>query len=151
MLASSSGPREGLRPLADQAFSRAAGAPLVLGNRVELLLDARENYPAWRAAISEAKRSIHVEMYIVRDDACGRSFADLLAGRAREGVRVRVLYDWFGALGKTRRAFWDRLRAAGVEVRCGNPARLDDPLGWIHRNHRKLIVVDGELAFVSGL
>jgi cardiolipin synthase len=137
--------------LADQAFSRAAGAPLVPGNRVDLLLDARENYPAWREAISAARRSVHVEMYIFRDDAAGRDFADLLARKAREGVRVRVLYDWFGALGKTRAAFWQRLRGAGGEVRCGNPPRLDDPLGWIHRDHRKLLVVDGEVAFVSGL
>jgi cardiolipin synthase len=150
-LETSAGPRDGLRPLADQAFSRAAGAPLVAGNRVDLLLDARENYPAWREAIAAAKRSVHLEMYIFHDDAAGRAFAELLARRAREGVRVRVLYDWLGALGKTRRPFWERLRAAGVEVRCGNPPRLDDPIGWIHRDHRKVVVVDGELAFVSGL
>ena len=144
-------PRDGLRALADRAFSRAAGAPLVLGNRVELLLDARENYPAWRAALAAAKRSIHLEMYIFRDDDVGQAFGDLLARKAREGVRVRVLYDWLGALGKTRARFWRRLREAGVEVRCGNRPRLDDPIGWIHRDHRKLIVVDGEVAFVSGL
>jgi cardiolipin synthase len=143
--------RAGLRALADGAFSRAAGAPLVPGNRVELLLDARENYPAWRQAIAAARRSVHLEMYIFHDDAAGRDFADLLARKAREGVRVRVLYDWFGALGKTSARFWQRMRDAGVEVRCGNPPRLDDPIGWIHRDHRKLIVVDGELAFVSGL
>ena len=144
-------PRDGLRPLADQAFSRAAGAPLVPGNRVDLLLDARENYPAWREAIEQARRSVHVEMYIFREDEAGGAFADLLARKAREGVRVRVLYDWFGALGKTHARFWRRLRDAGVRVRVGNPPRLDDPLGWIHRDHRKLIVVDGEVAFVSGL
>jgi cardiolipin synthase len=143
--------RDGLRPLADHAFSRAAGAPLVAGNRVDLLLDARENYPAWQEAIARAKRSVHVEMYIFRSDEAGNAFADLLARKAREGLRVRVLYDWLGALGKTSRSFWARLRDAGVEVRVGSPPRLDDPLGWIHRDHRKLIVIDGEVAFVSGL
>jgi phosphatidylserine/phosphatidylglycerophosphate/cardiolipin synthase-like enzyme len=144
-------PRYGLRALADQAFSRAAGAPLVTGNRVDLLLDARENYPAWREAVAAAKRSVHVEMYIFHDDATGRDFARLFARKAREGVRVRILYDWLGVLGKTPARFWQDLRRAGVEVRSGNPPRLDDPLGWIHRDHRKLIVVDGEVAFVSGL
>src|SRR5262245_37129069 len=90
-------------------------------------------------------------MYIFHDDETGRVFADLLASRAREGVGVRVLYDWFGALGKTRARFWEPLRRAGVEVRCGNPPRFADPTGWIHRDHRKVIVVDGEIAFVSGL
>src|SRR5262245_36861721 len=90
-------------------------------------------------------------MYIFHDDETGRVFADLLASRAREGVGVRVLYDWFGALGKTRARFWEPLRRAGVEVRCGNPPRFADPTGWIHRDHRKVIVVDGEVAFVSGL
>src|SRR5262249_60841633 len=103
-------PGAGRRALADRAFSRAAGAPLVLGNRVELLLDARENYPAWREAMAGAKRSIHLEMYIFRDDDAGRAFGDLLARKAREGVRVRVLYDWLGALGKARGRFWRRLR-----------------------------------------
>jgi cardiolipin synthase len=139
------------RLLAEQAFSRAAGAPLVLGNRVELLLDARENYPAWQAAIEGARRSVHVEMYILRADAAGQAFADLLVRKAREGVRVRVLYDWLGALGKTPASFWARLRGAGVEVRCCNPPRLESPLAWIHRDHRKMIAVDGEVAFVSGL
>jgi len=144
-------PRDGLRLLADRAFSRAAGAPLVPGNRVDLLLDARENYPAWREAIAQARRSVHVEMYIFREDEAGRAFADLLARKAREGVRVRVLYDWLGALGKTHARFWRPLRDAGALVRVGNPPRPGDPLGWIHRDHRKLIVVDGEVAFVSGL
>lgn len=140
-----------LRLLGDQAFSRAAGAPLVPGNRVELLLDARENYPAWRRAIERATRTVHFEMYIFHDDPTGRAFADLLIRRAREGVRVRVLYDWLGALGKTPAHFWRRLREGGVEVRCGNPPRLDNPLAWVRRDHRKLLVVDGRVAFVSGL
>ncbi|HEX5515799.1 MAG TPA: phospholipase D-like domain-containing protein, partial [Gammaproteobacteria bacterium] len=140
-----------LRELADQAFSRAAGAPLVGGNHVRLLKDAGENYPAWLEAISAAKRHIHFESYIIYDDETGREFADALIGKAREGVAVRLIYDWFGGFGKASRRFWNTLRAGGVEVRCYNPPRLDSPLGWLSRDHRKMLAVDGEVAFVTGL
>jgi cardiolipin synthase len=140
-----------VRLLADQAFSRAAGAPLVTGNAVRLLLDAAENYPAWLEAIGAARRHVHFESYIIHDDAVGERFARLLAEKAKAGVRVRIVYDWMGALGNTRRRFWKRLRAEGVEVRCYNPPRLDEPLGWLTRDHRKCLIVDGEVAFVTGL
>ncbi|MFI4941617.1 MAG: phosphatidylserine/phosphatidylglycerophosphate/cardiolipin synthase family protein [Burkholderiales bacterium] len=140
-----------LRLLADQAFSRAAGAPLVEGNAVSLLLDAEENYPAWLEAIAGARRYVHFETYILHGDAVGERFAQALVERARAGVQVRLSYDWMGALGNTRRRFWKQLRAGGVEVRCYNPPRLDEPFGWLSRDHRKCLVVDGEVAFVTGL
>jgi cardiolipin synthase len=137
--------------IADQAFSRAAGAPLVHGNGVRILKDGAENYPAWLAAIADARESVHFECYIVHDDEIGQRFADALIARAREGIRIRVIYDWLGALGHTGGRFWRRLREAGVEVRCFNPPRLDEPLGWVARDHRKSITIDGRLAFVTGL
>jgi len=140
-----------LRALADRAFSRAAGAPLLEGNHVRLLKDARENYPAWLDAIGAAKRRIHLESYIFQEDNTGRKFADALIRKAREGVRVRLIYDWVGGFGKTSRRFWNNLRAAGVEVRCYNPPRLDSPLGWLSRDHRKMLTVDGQVGFVTGL
>jgi cardiolipin synthase len=139
------------RLLAEQAFSHAAGAPLLSGNRVGLLHDGPENYPAWLEAIDAAERHVHLEMYIFRDDAVGQRFADRLAARAREGVAVCILYDWLGALGKTSGGFWQRLREAGCEVRCVNPPHFGTPLSWISRDHRKLLCVDGRVAFVSGL
>ena len=140
-----------LRAIAEQAFSRTAGAPLVPGNAIRLLRDAGENYPAWLDAIGSARRSVLFENYIVHDDAAGRRFADALAAKAREGVRVRVIYDWFGCLGTASRAFWGRLRDAGAEVRSFNSPRFDAPLGWLSRNHRKSLGVDDRVAFVSGL
>jgi cardiolipin synthase len=137
------------RKLAEQAFSRAAGAPLVPGNRVRLLQDAAENYPAWLDAIAGARRHIFFESYIFTDDEVGRQFAEALEARARAGVRVRVLYDWLGTWGARR--LWSQLRAAGAEVRCFNPPKLDSPFGWVSRDHRKTIAVDGEIGFVSGL
>ena len=140
-----------LRDLAERAFSRAAGAPLVAGNRARLLRDAKENYPAWKEAMGAAKRSIHFETYMLHNDAIGKEFADLLEAKAREGVRVRLILDWIGVRGMRWSRIWKSLRAAGAEVRWFNPPHLDSPLSWLSRDHRKLIVVDGNVGFVSGL
>jgi len=140
-----------MRDLAARAFSRAAGAPLVDGNGVRILKDAGENFPAWLAAIRRARHCIHFESYFIVDDAVGREFAEALAARAGEGVAVRVIYDWFGNFGKASRGFWQRLQSAGVEVRCYNPPRFDSPFAWPSRDHRKMLEVDGEVAFISGL
>jgi cardiolipin synthase A/B len=139
------------RMLADQVFSRTAGASLVFGNRVRLLKDATDNYPAWIEALNSAKRIIHFESYIIHEDQVGRQFAEILSRKAKEGVQVRLLYDWMGALGKTSGKFWRKLRETGVEVRCFNPPRLESPLSWASRDHRKMIGVDGRIAFVTGL
>ncbi len=136
---------------ADQAFSRAAGAPLIDGNHVRLLKDAGENYPAWLDAIAAANDHVHFESYIIYEDETGLRFADALIAKAREGVSVRLIHDWVGGVGKTSRRFWDRLRAGGVEVRCYNPPRLGSPFGWLSRDHRKMLAVDGKIGFVSGL
>lgn len=140
-----------IRELAEQVFSRTAGASLVTGNRVRLLKDAKENYPAWMEAIDSAERYIHFESYIMHDDETGERFGDVLAAKARQGVKVRIIYDWLGAFRKTSRWFWERLRKAGAEVRCFNPPKPESPLSWLTRDHRKMISVDGRVGFVSGL
>jgi cardiolipin synthase len=139
------------RLVGEQALSRAAGAPLVPGNRVRLLRDATENYPAWLTAIERASRSVLLETYIFADDPAGNRFADALVSSARRGVRVRVLHDWLGDQGEAGRRFWRRLERAGVEVRTFNPFRIDAPLAWLRRDHRKSLVVDGRVGFVTGL
>jgi phosphatidylserine/phosphatidylglycerophosphate/cardiolipin synthase-like enzyme len=140
-----------LRALADQVFSRAAGAPLVAGNRVRVLRDGAENYPAWDRAIHDATRTIHVEMYIIHRDDVGRRFIATLADRAREGITVRLIYDWFGCgLGPVLGLFTPLLRAGG-EVRVFNPPRLSAALAWTRRDHRKLITVDGRVGYIGGL
>lgn len=140
-----------LRQYAEQAFSRAAGAPLVAGNSVRILRNAAENYPAWLTAIRAARHKIYFENYIIADDEVGREFAAAMAERARAGVRVRVIYDWMGALGAASRRVLQPVAAAGGEVRCFNPPRLDSPFGWVSRDHRKMVAVDGRVGFVSGL
>ena len=137
--------------MAEHALSRAAGAPLVAGNRLRLLRDATENYPAWLDAIESANHSITLESYIFAEDSVGNRFAEAMGDAARRGVRVRVLQDWLGARGEASRHFWARLRQAGIELRWFNPFRFVEPLGWLRRNHRKSLVVDGRIGFVTGL
>ena len=142
---------EPVRRLAERALSRAAGAPLIGGNALDLLIDAEANYAAWLAAIANARERILLENYIVRDDEVGRRFRDALAERARAGVKVYAEYDWLGCLGQSRAAWWQPLRDAGADVRVYNPFQLHNPFGWISRNHRKLLVVDRDVAFLGGL
>src|SRR5262245_13558048 len=136
---------------AEQGFQRIGGGQVVPGNRLRILRDARENYPAWIAAIESARRTVHLEMYIVHNDRVGRRFRDLLVAKARAGVTVRVLYDWFGSLRLMGSGMWAPLVAAGGEVRVASPPSFDSPLGWISRDHRKLLTMDGAVGFISGL
>ncbi len=135
---------------AEQAFSRVAGAPLVEGNAVRLLVDAEENYAAWRDAIRSAKHAIYFENYIINADVIGRTFRDELAGRAAAGVKVRLLLDWFGSF-STPRSFWEPLIRAGGSVRYHNPPHLRGELSWLARDHRKSLAVDGRIGSVSGV
>ena len=134
----------------DRALARASDAPLREGNRLTLLKDGPNTYDDWLAGIGRAERWIHLENYIFRADEVGYRFADALCEKAAEGVRVRVLYDWFGCL-DTPRAFWRRLRDAGVEVRAASPPLLGTPLGVIRRDHRKLLAIDGTYASTGGV
>ena len=143
--------RDAVRALANQAFSRSAGAPLIAGNDVRVLRDAAENYPRWEKAILEARRTIHIEMYIIHRDRTGRRFVDQLAQRAREGVKVRLVYDWFGCGTAPLLGLFRPLVRAGGKVLPFNPPQLATALGWVRRNHRKLLSIDGRIAFVSGL
>ncbi len=140
-----------LRLLAEQVFARAAGAPLIGGNSVRILRDAGENYPAWLAAIGVARRSVLFENYIIADDATGREFVAALCERARAGVAVRLIHDWMGGIGVGSSRLLKPLVEAGGEVRCFNAPRLDSPFGWLTRDHRKMVAIDGEVGFVTGL
>ncbi len=140
-----------LEALAAKAFSRVADTKKAGGNAVRLLRDGNENYPLWLAAIAGAKTTVHLENYLIQEDPTGRSFADALIEAAGRGVGVRVIYDWLGCRSKTSAGFWERLRAAGVEVRCYNLPHLHSPLGWISRDHRKVLCVDGQIGFTGGL
>jgi len=129
------------------------GSPLILGNKVTLLQDGVATYTAMFAAIRAAKDHINLESYIIEDDAIGREFADLLLEQQGRGVQVNLIHDSVGSIG-TPQAFFDRLMQGGIAVLEFNPINpLDVKADWRinHRDHRKLLVVDGRVAFLGGI
>lgn len=135
---------------AERAMVRSADAVLIRGNRARVLTESAVALDAWIEAITRANDWVHLENYIIRDDRTGRYFRDLLAEKARSGVRVRVLYDWLGCWA-TPNSFWRPMRAAGVDVRSFSPPRVTEPLRIFHRDHRKVVAVDGWYASVGGM
>ncbi len=141
-----------VRELID-AFRAQAEAPLIAGNRVDLLIDGPQTLQAIRRRIEAAQHSIHIETYIFASDDIGNEFADLLIARRRAGLEVRVIYDAVGSV-TTPGEFFDRMREAGVEVREFRPLDpVRTPLPWKinNRDHRKIVVVDGRIAFTGGI
>ena len=136
-----------------EAFQAQADAPLVAGNKVTLLIDGPQTLAAIRKSMEAAKSSIHLETYIFADDEIGESFANLLIARHEAGLQVRVIYDGVGSM-TTPAAFFKRMRDAGVEVREFRPLDpIRTPLPWKvnNRDHRKIVVIDGNTAFTGGI
>ena len=127
---------------------------MVSGNRVTLLNDGVQCFPVMLTIIGEAEREILLEMYWFASDRTGRRFADALVAKAREGVRVRVIYDAVGSL-ETDGAMFDEMCAAGCEVLQYNPIapwRQRFSIGLVNnRDHRKILVVDGRVAMTGGV
>lgn len=129
------------------------GSALVVGNDVTLLQDGPTTYRAMFEAIRGARDHINVESYIIEDGAVGQQFAELLLERQAAGVQVNVIYDSVGAFA-TSKPFFDRLTQAGVQVVEFNPVNpLAGRKAWSpnHRDHRKLLLVDGRIAFLGGI
>lgn len=131
----------------------ATGSPLIAGNKVTLLYDGPQTMKAMMAAISAAKDNINLETYIFDQDELGLRFADLLIARQRAGVQVNIIYDSVGTLG-TPQAFFDRMRDAGIHLLAFNPVnplKLAVPWELNNRDHRKILIVDGMIAFTGGV
>jgi cardiolipin synthase A/B len=127
--------------------------PLVLGNKVILLENGAATYQAMLAAIHAAHDSINMQTYTFTDGPVGQMFADALIERQRHGVQVNLEYDSLGSFG-TSKSFFDRLQQNGVavlEYRPVNPFAAKLPWSFSHRNHRKMLVVDGRVAFTGGI
>lgn len=133
------------------ALCASFGAPYVPGNRVELLPSAQEKYARMFAEMEQARESICVLYFIIKpEDEVGARFIDLLARKAREGVRVRFIYDTLAHLAARRRDFAP-ITEAGGEVYPYLPSRINTLAEVNYRMHRKIVVIDGKIAYTGGI
>lgn len=124
--------------------------PMTQRNQCRLLINGEHTFSAMEQAIDQAKHSICVQFYIVRDDAVGQRFARRLITRAQQGIRVYFLYDEIGSHALNRR-YLQQLSSAGVRVSRFNSLQVRHRLQINFRNHRKLMVIDGEQCFLGGI
>ena len=135
--------------LLDQAIDGEA----VDGNQTAILVDGPETHAAMFDAMASARDHINIESYIVEDDGPGQVLAELLVRKCAEGVRINLIYDAVGSW-STPTSYFEALRAAGVQLLQFNPINpFRHPIAWsMHlRDHRKLLVVDGRVAFIGGV
>jgi len=136
------------------AFEQAiTGSPLVTGNKVTLLQNGAETYRAMFDAIEGAEDSINLETFEFDDDPIGQEFADALIARQRAGVQVNVIYDGIGSL-TTPESFFQRMRDSGIRVLQFDPlSPTARRFHWAttHRDHRKLMIIDGRSAILGGI
>jgi cardiolipin synthase len=135
------------------AMQEIGAPPLLTGNRVELLIDGPRTYAAMFAAIETAREYVFVESFIFEEAANGdRTLSTLLAQAAARGVKIFILYDAVGSL-TTDSKFLGGLESAGIALCAFNPLNpLDKRFSGVNqRDHRKIVVVDGELAFTGGV
>jgi cardiolipin synthase len=128
-------------------------SPLTKGNNVALLADGQATYAAMFKALQNAKDHINLETYIMEDDEVGRKFADLLLQKQAEGVQVNLIYDSVGGM-NTPAAFFQRLRDGGIQVvefNPINPLKAREQWELIHRDHRKILIIDGKVAIIGGI
>jgi cardiolipin synthase len=131
------------------ALSSALGVTMAAGNRITRLDDGTRFYPEMLAAIDGAQRSVALECYIFHPGDTGDAFAAALAGRARAGVRVRIILDAFGSR-RLQRRHVRRLAAAGCEMAWHPRARWRRAHRLTNSTHREILVVDGRVAFTGG-
>jgi len=117
---------------------------------VQLLWKGRDSFQAIFDTVNTAGKFICLQFYIFKNDETGIALSKLLKEKSREGVKVYVLYDHFGSFG-TPRSFWKDMSLAGIKIRASRPFKWTAPFYYVHRDHRKLIVIDSRKAFTGGL
>ena len=126
-------------------------SPLTRKNKVKLLVNGEEKFPEVMQVLQNAKHHIHLEYYIYEQDEIGTAIIELLIQKARDGVQVRFIYDDFGSP-SIKKKIEKRMREAGVQIHPFHKVHFYLLANRInYRNHRKIIVVDGQTAFVGGI
>ena len=133
-----------------QTMHALTGAPLSTGNRVEILKNGVQIFPAMLAAIRGARKTLNLEFYIYWDGEVGRLFAEALAERSRAGVAVKVILDAVGSA-QMSHSLIDFMQRNGVDVEWYHPLRWYTLSRFNHRTHRKLLIVDGTIGFSGGV
>lgn len=141
---------EHYQPLATLLMNTRHAVPLY-GSRITVYTDGASKMEALLAEIARAKHHIHVQYYILNDDKTGCRLRDALMAKVREGVEVRLLYDDVGSR-MTKKAFFKEMRQAGIEVRSFLHVKFPVFTSKVnYRNHRKIVVIDGKVAFLGGM
>jgi len=129
----------------------SASSPFTINNKSQILNNGADTFQSFFQAIELAEHHIHLEFYIVKDDQIGTQMQELLIKKAKEGVKVRLIYDGYGSL-KLDQKFLDRFEKNGIQTVCFSPVILPIINNRInYRNHRKILVVDGKIGFVGGI
>ena len=138
------------KPLIDLFINQNLSLPFK-DNNVDIYTDGYQFFTALLQEISKARSHIHLDMYIFADDALGRLVADALIDKARQGVEIRVIYDDVGCWNVSSQ-FFERMREEGIEVVAFMPVRFPSFTSKVnYRNHRKIIVIDGQVGFIGGM
>ncbi len=138
------------KPLIDLYINQNLSLPFK-DNDIQLLNNGYEFFPELFKAIGEARDHIHIDLYIIESDALGMLVSDMLIDKARQGVEVRLIYDDVGCWNVPHR-FFERMREEGIEVSPFLPVRFPSFTSKVnYRNHRKLIVIDGQVGFIGGM
>ena len=133
-----------------QSIERIFKQKFSLATHVQLLWKGKDSFKTIFDAIDEAQRFVCLQFYIFKNDETGTALSELLKQKSREGVKVYVLHDHFGSFG-TPRSFWKDMKMAGIRIRASHPFKWTTPFHYVHRDHRKLIVIDSKRAFTGGL
>ena len=138
------------KPVIDLFTGQSLSLPFQT-DEVEVYTDGYQFFPALLKAIASARSHIHIDVYIIEEDPLGSLVADALIAKSREGVEVRLIYDDVGCW-KVRHRFFERMREEGIEAVPFLPVRFPSFTSKVnYRNHRKMIVVDGQTGFIGGM